>query len=84
MMSNNNNNNDNIDNDFTEKDAVFDTSSVVHFGRSSSREIVHRARERASARRFFSFIFLFIMVHIFFLLLHRAPSSATLGALSNG
>ena len=60
MMSNNNNNNDNIDNDFTEKDAVFDTSSVVHFGRSSSREIVHRARarERALADFFPSFLFL--------------------------
>ena len=68
MMSNNNNNNDNIDNDFTEKDAVFDDmSSVVHFGRSSSRAIVHRARERErGACRFFSFVSLFIMVHIFF------------------
>ena len=61
MSNNNNNNNDNIDNDFTEKDAVFDTSSVVHFGRSSSREIVHRARERESealADFFPSFLFL--------------------------
>jgi hypothetical protein len=67
MSNNNNNNNDNIDNDFTEKDAVFDTSSVVHFGRSSSREIVHRARERErGACRFFSFVSLFIMVHNFF------------------
>jgi hypothetical protein len=63
-----NNNNDNIDNDFTEKDAVFDVfcctlRAIVVAGDCSSR-----ARARASACRFFSFISLFIMVHIFVLL----------------
>ena len=78
MMSNNNNNNDNIDNDFTEKDAVFDDmSSVVHFGRSSSRAIVHRARERErGACRFFFLRFSFYngthFFFFFFLFISRA------------